>query len=110
MGKTLLAALLALSALPAAAALTGTTIVKPRSSSTITLIPLVSGTVGTADTIRYIAKASGVDTLIVSHDYCLAGARCADTLYARVLQALSQPRHVGLREKQARMLSARQRA
>jgi hypothetical protein len=44
--------------------------------------------VGAADTIRYIAKSAGVDTLIASHDYCLAGARCADTLYARVVQTL----------------------
>lgn len=44
--------------------------------------------VGTSDTLRVIAIASGVDTLIVTHDYCLAGARCADTVYARVRQTL----------------------
>lgn len=45
--------------------------------------------VGTGDTIRYIARANGVDTLIATHDFCLAGARCADTVLARVSQQLS---------------------
>ncbi len=45
--------------------------------------------VGTGDTIRYIARANGVDTLIATHDFCLAGARCADTVIARVSQQLS---------------------
>lgn len=44
--------------------------------------------IGTADTIRYVARTPGVDTLIATHDYCLAGAQCADTLYARVVQTL----------------------
>lgn len=44
--------------------------------------------VGTSDTVRYIAKTNGVDTLIASHDFCLAGAKCADTVFARVNQQL----------------------
>ena len=44
--------------------------------------------VGTGDSIRMIAHAPGTDTLIARHDYCLAGARCADTVYARVRQTL----------------------
>ena len=44
--------------------------------------------VGTGDTIRYIARANGVDTLIATHDFCLAGAKCADTVLARVSQQL----------------------
>lgn len=45
--------------------------------------------VGTGDTIRYIARANGVDTLIATHDFCLSGAKCADTVLARVSQQLS---------------------
>ena len=45
--------------------------------------------VGTGDTIRYISRANGVDTLIATHDFCLAGQKCADTVIARVSQALS---------------------
>ena len=43
----------------------------------------------TGDTVRYVARSNGVDTLIVTHDFCLAGARCADTVVTRVAQALS---------------------
>ena len=45
--------------------------------------------VGTGDTIRYIAASNGVDTLIASHDFCLAGAKCADTAIVRVAQQLA---------------------
>jgi hypothetical protein len=45
--------------------------------------------VGTGDTIRYIARANGADTLIATHDFCLAGAKCADTVIARVAQQLT---------------------
>ena len=45
--------------------------------------------VGQGDTIRYIAKSNGVDTLIASHDFCLAGAKCADTSIVRVSQQLT---------------------
>jgi hypothetical protein len=41
---------------------------------------------GQGDTIRYIAKTNGADTLVATHDFCLAGAKCADTLIARVNQ------------------------
>jgi hypothetical protein len=44
-----------------------------------------SGT-GVGDTLRYVARANGVDTLVVSHDFCLMGARCADTALIRVNQ------------------------
>jgi invasin-like protein len=44
--------------------------------------------VGQGDTIRYVAKSNGVDTLIAGHDFCLAGAKCADTVVARVNQQL----------------------
>ncbi|HTJ22377.1 MAG TPA: Ig-like domain-containing protein [Gemmatimonadaceae bacterium] len=45
--------------------------------------------VGDGDTIRYIARSNGADTLIATHDFCLRGARCADTVVARVSQQLS---------------------
>ena len=45
--------------------------------------------VGTGDTIRYIAKSNGPDTLIAVHDFCLVSARCADTVVARVAQLLT---------------------
>ena len=44
--------------------------------------------VGQGDTIRYIAKTNGADSLIATHDFCLAGAKCADTVVARVNQQL----------------------
>ena len=46
-------------------------------------------TVGQGDTIRYVAKSNGADTLIAVHDFCLRGARCADTIVARVAQQLA---------------------
>ena len=45
--------------------------------------------VGTGDTIRYVAKSNGPDTLIAVHDFCLVSARCADTVVARVAQLLT---------------------
>jgi invasin-like protein len=45
--------------------------------------------VGQGDTIRYVSKSNGVDTLIAGHDFCLSGAKCADTVVARVNQVLS---------------------
>ena len=45
--------------------------------------------VGTGDTIRYIAKSNGADTLIATHDFCLKSAKCADTVVARVNQVLT---------------------
>jgi hypothetical protein len=45
--------------------------------------------VGTGDTIRYIARANGADTLIATHDFCLKSAKCADTVIARVSQTLT---------------------
>jgi hypothetical protein len=45
--------------------------------------------VGTGDTIRYIARANGADTLIATHDFCLKSAKCADTVIARVTQVLT---------------------
>ena len=44
--------------------------------------------VGQGDTIRYVAQGNGADSLIATHDYCLAGAKCADTVVARVNQQL----------------------
>jgi hypothetical protein len=41
------------------------------------------------DTIRFIARSNGPDTLIATHDFCLAGAKCADTVVARVSQQLT---------------------
>jgi hypothetical protein len=46
-------------------------------------------TVASGDTIRYIARSNGVDTLIATHDFCLIGAKCADTVFARVSQQLT---------------------
>jgi hypothetical protein len=45
--------------------------------------------VGAGDTIRYIARSNGTDTLIAAADFCLAGAKCADTVIVRVAQQLS---------------------
>lgn len=45
--------------------------------------------VGTGDTVRYIAKSNGADTLIATHDFCLKSAKCADTVIARVTQVLT---------------------
>jgi hypothetical protein len=45
--------------------------------------------VGAGDTIRYIAKSNGADTLIASHDLCLVSAKCADTAIVRVSQQLT---------------------
>lgn len=45
--------------------------------------------VGTGDTIKYIAKSNGPDTLIATHDFCIAGGKCADTVVARVSQQLT---------------------
>jgi hypothetical protein len=45
--------------------------------------------VGTGDTIRYIARVNGADTLIATHDFCLKSAKCADTVIVRVSQSLT---------------------
>jgi hypothetical protein len=45
--------------------------------------------VGTGDTIRYIARSNGADTLIATHDFCLITAKCADSAIVRVSQQLS---------------------
>jgi hypothetical protein len=44
--------------------------------------------VGTGDTIKYIARSNGPDTLIATHDFCLVTGKCADTVIARVAQQL----------------------
>jgi hypothetical protein len=41
------------------------------------------------DTARYVARSNGPDTLIATSDFCLAGAKCADTVVARVSQVLT---------------------
>ncbi len=41
------------------------------------------------DTLRYVARSNGPDTLIATSDFCLAGAKCADTVVARVSQTLT---------------------
>ena len=48
-----------------------------------------TATVAKGDTLRYIAASNGRDTLIATSDFCLAGAKCADTVVARVSQTLS---------------------
>ncbi len=48
-----------------------------------------TATVAKGDTLRYIASSNGRDTLIATSDFCLAGARCADTVIARVSQTLT---------------------
>ncbi len=45
--------------------------------------------VTSGDTLRYVARSNGPDTLIATSDFCLAGAKCADTVVARVSQALT---------------------
>ncbi|HEY0777510.1 MAG TPA: Ig-like domain-containing protein, partial [Gemmatirosa sp.] len=44
--------------------------------------------VGTGDSVRAIANVPGTDTLIATHAYCLAHARCADTTVVHVVPAL----------------------
>ena len=45
--------------------------------------------IGTGDTIRYISRSNGADTIIATHDFCLFGAKCADTAVIRVNQQVS---------------------
>jgi len=45
--------------------------------------------IGSGDTIRYISRSNGADTLIATHDFCLLGAKCADTAIVRVNQQLT---------------------
>ena len=45
--------------------------------------------IGSGDTIRYIARSNGADTIIATHDFCLLGAKCADTAVVRVNQQVS---------------------
>lgn len=47
-----------------------------------------TATSGSGDTLRYVARSNGPDTLIATSDFCLAGAKCADTVVARVSQTL----------------------
>jgi hypothetical protein len=62
-----------------------------RASQGIRWIHLGSHTtvVGTGDTIRYIARSNGADTVIATHDFCLVSAKCADTAIVRVSQQLT---------------------
>ena len=61
-----------------------------RASQGIRWIHLGSHTAlaGQGDTVRYIARSNGPDTLIATHDFCLIGAKCADTVVVRVTQQL----------------------
>ncbi|HVT41257.1 MAG TPA: hypothetical protein VHE78_19630, partial [Gemmatimonadaceae bacterium] len=45
--------------------------------------------IGQGDTIRVIARTNGPDTLIATHDFCLASAKCADTAVVRVTQKVT---------------------
>ncbi|MEP6496127.1 MAG: invasin domain 3-containing protein [bacterium] len=45
--------------------------------------------VGAGDTIKYIARTNGQDTLIATDDFCLASAKCADTAVVHVSQQLT---------------------
>src|SRR5439155_14941293 len=49
-----------------------------RASQGIRWIHLGSHTAlaGQGDTVRYIARSNGPDTLIATHDFCLIGAKC----------------------------------
>ena len=63
----------------------------PRPGEGVRWVHLGSHTVTVAkgDTLRYIAGSNGRDTLIATSDFCLAGAKCADTVIARVSQTLT---------------------
>ena len=63
----------------------------PRPSEGIRWVHLGShtATVAKGDTLRYVAASNGRDTLIATSDFCLAGAKCADTVIARVSQTLT---------------------
>lgn len=54
-----------------------------------THVGLRTAVFGQGDTLRYIARSNGADTLIASHDFCLALAKCADTVIVRVGQTLT---------------------
>ncbi len=47
-----------------------------------------SGITQSGDSAKLVAQTLGVDSLIIRHPYCLAGARCADTAVVRVTQSL----------------------
>jgi len=63
----------------------------PRPGEGVRWVHLGSHTVTVAkgDTLRYVAGSNGRDTLIATSDFCLAGAKCADTVIARVSQTLT---------------------
>jgi hypothetical protein len=66
-----------------------TTVVRPLSGLTWQVRSSGSTAIlATGDSARVIAVGNGVDTIIVGHPYCLAGARCADTAFVRVTQSL----------------------
>ncbi|HTE45537.1 MAG TPA: hypothetical protein VK636_09860, partial [Gemmatimonadaceae bacterium] len=45
--------------------------------------------IGAGDTIKYVARTNGQDTLIATHDFCLVTAKCADTSVIHVSQQLT---------------------
>jgi hypothetical protein len=66
-----------------------TTVARANTGLTWTLLTSGATTLtATGDSARLIALGNGTDTLIVRHTSCLAGARCADTAFVRVNQAL----------------------
>ncbi|GJG87018.1 hypothetical protein tb265_21990 [Gemmatimonadetes bacterium T265] len=66
----------------------GTTLA-PRAGSGVVWTRTGPGAVqlgATGDSARAVAQQGGTDTLVVTHPFCLSGARCADTVVVHVAQ------------------------
>jgi len=67
----------------------GAMVTRPSQGLRWTHLGLHTTVVGQGDTVRYIAKSNGPDTLIATSDFCLAGAKCSDTVIVRVAQQVT---------------------
>ncbi len=68
----------------------GALVTSPSQGIRWTHLGLHAAVVGTSgDTIKYIARSNGADTLIATANFCLLGAKCADSAIVRVSQQLS---------------------
>ena len=66
-----------------------TTVARPLLGLTWTVITAGANAITqSGDSAKLVGQTLGVDSLIIRHPYCLAGARCADTAVVRVTQTL----------------------